>query len=137
MSILNQGLQCIGPMRQACDEDVEEKLASTKTKKQIRTLAEDNPKIKQAVLSSVFPVKQLMNEIFHRLNLKGKKFETFNPATEEEIEELFSEMQKIDPGLDISDSTKEKVDKKYNSSAFSKVTVCNVNTCSASRNVTM
>ena len=47
-------------MHQACEDDVEEKLASAKTMKEIRTLNESDPAVKTAVLSSVTPVKQLM-----------------------------------------------------------------------------
>ena len=63
MSILNQGLQCVGLMGQNCDEGIEEKLKPASSMKDIRKLAESDPDIMPAVLSSVSPVKELMNEL--------------------------------------------------------------------------
>ena len=53
-----------------------------------------------------------MNEIFHRLNLKGSFSKTFDAATDDELAELFSEMKKIDATVDISDTSQEKVRNK-------------------------
>ena len=59
MSILNQGLQCIGLMRQKCAEHIEDELKNASTMKEIRALSENDPDIKTALLNSVAPVKIL------------------------------------------------------------------------------
>ena len=71
MSILNQGLQCIWLMHQKCAEHIEDELKNALAMKEIRALAENDPEIKTAWLNSVVSVKDLMNEIFRCLNLKG------------------------------------------------------------------
>ena len=105
MSILNQGLQCIGLMRKKGAEHIEDELKNASTMKEIRALAENDPEIKTALLNSLAPVKDLMNEIFRRLNLKGQFFKTFDGATDDEIINLFSELMKIDDTVSMSDTS--------------------------------
>ena len=101
MSILNQGLQCIWLMHQKCAEHIEDELKNASTMKEIRALAENDPEIKTALLNSVAPVKDLMNEIFRRLNIKGQFFKTFDGATDDEIINLFSDLMKIDGTVSV------------------------------------
>ena len=58
MSILNQGLQSIGLMRQTCDAPHEDMLKPAKSMKDIRSLAEETEDLKDAVLESVKPTKE-------------------------------------------------------------------------------
>ena len=101
-------------MRQKCSDEIEEKLTPASSMKDGRNcnLADKDPEIITEVLTSIAPVKELMNEIFHRLNLKGSFFKTFDAATDDELAELFSEMKKIDATVDISDTSQEKVRNK-------------------------
>ena len=80
--------------------------------KEIRALAENDPEIKTAFLNSVAPVKDLMNEIFRRLNLKGQFVKAFDGATDDEIINLFSELMKIDDTVSMSDTSQEKIKDK-------------------------
>ena len=148
MSILNQGLQCIGLMRQKCSDDVEKDLKRANSLKCIRDLAKENPEVKNAIRDSVQPAKDLMRDIFRRLNLKGKFFKTFEPACQTDIDDLFSEMMKVDPTLFQDDTTKPITQNKPDFQKFLKthciqrsymfsVKKCNQADCKACRPPTL
>jgi hypothetical protein len=95
MSILNIGLQSIGLARCALqDNDLEEKLKRCNNMKQIRDLAIREADLKEELKRSVQPAKNLMEDIVKRLRLKDKFFEVFNPATENDLDEMWDEQRR-------------------------------------------
>ena len=54
------------------------------------------PDFQSTAFDSVSHVKVLLLKLFERLELKGKKFEGFNPASSSEIDELWAQLQDID-----------------------------------------
>ena len=113
MPILNIGLQSVGLMRRSLsDVALEHKLKSAKNMKGIRAMVENTDGLKEQVIESVRPVKELLEDIFSRLKQKDKNFKTFHSASDEDINKLWTEILKIDPTLTPSDTTKEKIKSK-------------------------
>jgi hypothetical protein len=64
MSILNQGLQCIGLMRSEMDEEFEEILNKCNSMAEIRNQVEKEPQLKDKLIKSLQTTIQLMENIF-------------------------------------------------------------------------
>ena len=79
--------------------------------KDIRAYAEKNNDVRNEVVESVRNVKDLFS-VFRKLSLKGKPFEMFNSAIETEMNNVFSEMLKVDPTVNRDDTTAQKVKNK-------------------------
>ena len=76
-SLLNIGLQSVGLMRPQCQNDeIEKALERCKSMKDVRNLESAMLDVKEEVIESLEPVKELLNTIFERLSLKEKKFQT-------------------------------------------------------------
>lgn len=73
--------------------------------KEIREAAESEPELVNEVTNCVKPLKLLINDVMHRLQLKDKKFKTFNAATEEDMALLWDELAVIDPTVSRTDTT--------------------------------
>ena len=67
MIILNIGLNSVGLMRDATDEDVEDLLKSRNNLKEIRSLGKDKPFVQEKVRECIQPVKDLLGNLFKRL----------------------------------------------------------------------
>ena len=80
--------------------------------KDIRALAETNEDVKNAVVGSVKPVKELLAETFARLSLKGKSFKNIAAADVNAINSLWEELAKIDASVSRNDTTKAKIKSK-------------------------
>ena len=110
MSILNIGLQTVGLMRNESPyRDIEARLKKCNSKKEIRSYAEKDPEVKNEVLDSVKGVKDLLESVFSKLSLRGKTFKIFKAANENKLDELFSELAKIDPSVIKTDTTTKKI----------------------------
>ena len=121
MSILNIGLQSVGLMRnQLTNVALEHKLKKAKNMKEIRSMANITEGLKEQVVESVRPMKDLLLNIFTRLKLKENYFKTFDSASETDITELWNEILRIEPSLTPTDTTKEKISKKHNLLEFIK-----------------
>ena len=59
----------------------------------IRERAEEDTGVEDAILESVKPVKDLLNEIFQRLSLKDKHLKTFESASRSSIDEMFTDIR--------------------------------------------
>ena len=81
IAILNLGLQCIGLMRQEMPEEMEKEVKSCKNMGDLRRIAENKSELLTAVSDSIYPVKVLLTDVCHRLELKSKKFNVVNSAT--------------------------------------------------------
>ena len=118
-SILNTGLQSIGQMREDCQsKNIEDALKRCKSMKDIRNLEDGMPDIKKEVIDSLNPVKELLNTIFQRLSLKGKKFEIFDAVSEEKIPELWDKILSVDPSVTRKDTTQKVLKKKPDLTTF-------------------
>ena len=56
----------------------------------IRERAEEDTRVEDAILESVKPVKDLLNEIFQRLSLRDKNLKTFESASQSSIDDIFT-----------------------------------------------
>uniref|UniRef100_U9TKM5 Uncharacterized protein n=1 Tax=Rhizophagus irregularis (strain DAOM 181602 / DAOM 197198 / MUCL 43194) TaxID=747089 RepID=U9TKM5_RHIID len=107
MSILNLGLQCIGLMRTEMDKEFEELIKCCNSMEDIRNKAKEEPHLKEQFLNSLFPTIELMENLIKRLELKEEPFETFKPASEEEMTVLWNSLLLIDDSLTIEDNSKK------------------------------
>lgn len=103
MSILNLGFQSIGLMRKQVEEELESTITKCNNVKQMRTAAEKDPALVDAVRDSMEPVKILLSDIIHRLKLNGKYFQVFSAASELEIKEVWNTLHSIDSTLNHED----------------------------------
>ena len=60
-------------MRKQVKEGLESTISKCNNMKQLRAAAEKEPEL-DAVLDSMSPVKIVISDVIHRLNLKGKYF---------------------------------------------------------------
>ena len=111
MSIVNLGLQCIGIMRSKISDDAEKSIKKCNNLKQIR---EKCSVFKKDVILSVTPTKELIASILRRLELKGKKFEVFDSAPEEEIRRLWNILLTLEASL-LPDDTNQACLSKFHS----------------------
>ena len=96
MSVLNLGTQAVGLVRSSTD--IEGVLLSCSGLKKIRSLNEDNPafEVKAKILESVQPCKVLLADVFRRMTYSKIPLQIFEPATSESIDNLWSQMSKIE-----------------------------------------
>ena len=85
MSTINLGLQCVGVMRKKIEEK-DEVFERSKNLKELRANCIDH---KDAVAQTLKPVKDLIESILQRLELKEKKFTIFHSASEWQIEQFW------------------------------------------------
>ena len=105
MSILNLGLQCIGLIRQEMDKELEEIMSKCNSMNDIRKVAEKTPRLKEGLKESLNPTITLLNDIFKRLQLKDKNFETFETASEFDMDALWDSILLIDSTLTKEDKS--------------------------------
>ena len=103
MSILNLGLQCVDLMHQEMDIESEEIMSQCNSMNDIRKVAEKTPSLKKNLKESLNPTITLLNDIFQRLQLKDKNFQTFEAATELDMNNLWDTILSIDSTLTKED----------------------------------
>ena len=118
MSILNLGAQAVGLMRE--NTDIENLLGNCSGLKALRKLHDENLglDVKSKILQSVEPCKSLLQNVFRRLTYSSIPLETYQPASEDEIEGLWGEMQKIDNSLLRTDTQRIKIANKLDFQDF-------------------
>ena len=104
MSIVNLGMQCIGIMREKMGDDFEQAVKNANNLKDIRKNCSE---MKHDVSKSLESSKDLIGSIVTRLELKGKKFQVFQSASDAEMDSFFEGLLKVDPLL-TKDHTKRK-----------------------------
>ena len=120
MSTLNLGLQCIGLMQEKGDTGFEAEAAKCKSVIALCEAAVCVPNFRSA-LDSVAHVKSLLVMLLERLELKGKKFSSFAPSTEDDIDSMWSELLIVDSTLQKDESlTKKNLPSKQGLMAFLK-----------------
>lgn len=70
------------------------------------------------MLDSVQPTKKLLNDTFKRLKFGGTSLTTFDAATDEAIDLIWSEIRRIDQTLTPNDTTKAKIRNKAELNKF-------------------
>ena len=99
MSTLNLGLQCIGLMRQEMDPTFEAEVKKYNSLATLRDAARKVVDFKTTALNSIAHVKSLLVMLLDHLELKGKKFCIFSAASEDDLDLMWREVQKVDSTL--------------------------------------
>lgn len=108
MSVINLGLQCVGLMRSEMNQEKEAVVANCNNTTQLRQIREKKPEIVSAVRDCIEPVKILLSTIFQRLKLHDKPFQSFAAATEDQMKDLWSELESIDVSLKYGTQYRKK-----------------------------
>ena len=96
MAILNLGIQCLGIMRSQGEEEFEKSVKSSNNLKQIR---ENCSLFKEDVQKALQPPNELLKSIIQRLELKDRKFQVFQTASQKEIQDFWEVLLLIDSSL--------------------------------------
>lgn len=101
MAILNLGMQCVGLMRQEMPEELEKEAKKCNSMADLQRIAQNKPELVAASSDSISPVKILLSDVFHRLELKSKKFQVVSSATPAEIDDFWTAVLSIDDASDM------------------------------------
>ena len=115
MSIVNLGLQSVGLMRKEMNLDAEKALKNCNSLKQIRSAGE---KYKKEVAESIKQPIDLVSDIMHRLELKGKNFEVETACSDDELDAFWETLLQIEPPLSQDDTSRDKTKDKERLQAF-------------------
>ncbi|KAK6189772.1 hypothetical protein SNE40_001768 [Patella caerulea] len=88
MSLLNLGLQNVALEREAMTENEEFKVKSLSSMNARRGIAEKQPAMKEALVSSVEPVLATLKQRFQRLKLHGEHLTVHDAAHEQDISQI-------------------------------------------------
>ena len=113
MSIVNLGLQCVGLMRGKMSEEHEKAIEHCNSLAQLREVSKKKNAVIPAILDSIAPVKILLTDIMHRLELHGNKFQTYCAASDESLKSLWSELIGVDQALDYGGCYRKASLEKY------------------------
>ena len=108
MSTLNLGLQCVGLMREKGNDAFEKEAAKCNSLSALRDSVKKDPTFKLAAVDSLSHVKSLLVQLLGRLQLKGKTFLPFFPASDADIDSLWDEVLKVDSTLNKEESITKK-----------------------------
>lgn len=108
MAILNLGMQCVGLMRQEMPEELEKEAKKCNSMADLRRIAQNKPELVAASSDSISPVKILLSDVCHRLELKSKKFQLVSSATPAEIDDFWTAVLSIDDTLRSASDTYTK-----------------------------
>ncbi|GES77179.1 hypothetical protein GLOIN_2v1828214 [Rhizophagus clarus] len=81
------------------DKELEEIMSKCNNMNDIRKAAEKASKLKNELKESLNPTITLLNDLFKRLQLKDKNFETFKAASEFDMNVLWDLILRIDSTL--------------------------------------
>src|SRR5215469_9346927 len=87
------------------DGGLEEIMSKCNSMNDIRKVAEKIPKLEEGLKKSLNPTITLLNDIFKRLQLKDKNFETFEAALEFDMDTLWDSILSIDSTLTKEDKS--------------------------------
>ena len=108
MSVINLGFQSIGVMRSKGSDEFETSIHNCNSLKELRTVRTSPSEVSQCLQSAI----DLLNSILHRLELKGKAFDTYDAADDNEIQAFWEILQQVDETLTSSDTTKKAIKDK-------------------------
>ena len=94
--ILNLSWNGVSLSREPFEDSVLEKsFQQSSSMAEVRTNAERHPGIKGALLKSLAPSIKVLEDRAKQASLKENYFETFNPASDEEIKEFLSILKEV------------------------------------------
>ena len=97
MSILNLTLKTVAICRSTMSADMGHILKILSTMAAIiRKTAQENDSFKDELMASLADVKQMLNDLFSRLTLKGTKSNTEEAASDVLMDELWDAIQELD-----------------------------------------
>ncbi|EXX71107.1 hypothetical protein RirG_081410 [Rhizophagus irregularis DAOM 197198w] len=105
MSMINYGLQDVAIEREKMPEEFEDEFEALRTLKDIREKAKDNLCLKVELEKCIVTVQKLLRERTEHLVWKNEVFETENPASDLEINEMFENILRIDSTLTKDETT--------------------------------
>ena len=108
MSIVNLGMQCIGVMREKMGEQFEKAVVNCKRLKDLRDKCFEH---RSDVSSSLRLPKDLIRSIMVRLELKGRKFDVFESASDNDMDQFFSTLLKVDSLITKDSMARKSVEK--------------------------
>ncbi|POG66790.1 hypothetical protein GLOIN_2v1780201 [Rhizophagus irregularis DAOM 181602=DAOM 197198] len=111
MSMINYGLQDVAIEREKMPEEFEDEFEALRTLKDIREKAKDNLCLKVELEKCIVTVQKLLRERTEHLVWKNEVFETENPASDLEINEMFENILRIDSTLTKDKTTKKQLQK--------------------------
>ena len=95
MSLLN--LRVVGLMRSLMsEEELEKAMKACNMMRDIHEAVKKQPALKAAIQKSLDQPIEVLTDVFTRFSLKDKPVKIGEPASEDEMEELWTEMQQID-----------------------------------------
>ncbi len=115
MSIINLGFQSIGLMRTRMSEEAERELKNCNSLVQLRI---SGGKHKEEIKKSLQAMISLLSDIVRRLELKKKKFEIFESASDDDILNFWELLQTVDSTLTRDDTTKKNIKNKDDLKSF-------------------
>uniref|UniRef100_U9TUG4 Uncharacterized protein n=1 Tax=Rhizophagus irregularis (strain DAOM 181602 / DAOM 197198 / MUCL 43194) TaxID=747089 RepID=U9TUG4_RHIID len=105
MSVINYGLQDVAIEREKMPEEFEDEFEALRTLEDIREKAKDNLCLKVELEKCIVTVQKLLRERTEHLVWKNEAFETENPASDLEINEMFENILRIDSTLTKDETT--------------------------------
>ena len=117
MSIVNLGIQCVGLMRAKRSDEFEAAICNCNNLQQLRQATNT---AKEEVSATLKPARDLLHEIMKRLELKGRAFDIYEAATEDDMDEFWSVLLQIDATLTENNLTKKILQTKADMCAFMK-----------------
>jgi hypothetical protein len=101
--ILNLGWNGVCLSRESLSDPVlEQAFSNCSSMADARKLAEKHPGLKAAVKESIKPAVNLLEERAKQGSLKENFFETFDAATDEDIEQFLAIVKTVDPEFDVN-----------------------------------
>lgn len=90
--------------------------------KDIRMADEENPglDVKKKVIESVCPCKELSKDVIERCTISKEALTVLDASTDDEIDQMWSEMKKVDESVSRDDTSKVKIEKKEEFQVFYK-----------------
>ena len=89
-------------------DEHEAMVASCNNTSQLRHVGEKKPEIIPAISDSIAPVKLLLSNVLQWLKLHDKQFRVFSAATEDDLKELWSELDSVDKSLEYGGQYRKK-----------------------------
>ena len=113
MSLLNLAYQNVAQSRSFCTAEVEQILKCCGGMDDIRKVGKNNPEVEKQWLNFVKSMIDKLNERTRRVILKGKLFDTLEPATTKEINDLQTDtIHTIDACIEIGKYQKKDLHNK-------------------------
>ena len=111
MPLLNIAMQGVALARRPMEPVFENALCNRNSMEAVRGVCENDNALTSAVRESLEPMVNLLNERFACVSLKDEPLKIREPATFEEINDLFAEVSRIDTSLEITKTNKVDIEK--------------------------